>query len=179
MKINLTLSAFVLSALILINISCSKKNDVKQDVLIDEKDLTACPLNTTCTSRFSIYADVDSTRPFVKDGDYRVFWNSKVTADDETFLLIKAPMKGTSFVLAKKDILNGSITLIRSCPACYSVGFKITDGYVKGLNLNPDKSADQTRWIIEAKIIREAEFDASYKDTVYIKQYFYPNFVIN
>jgi hypothetical protein len=53
------------------------------------------------------------------------------------------------------------------------------DGYVKGLNLFREKSADQTKWVIEAKIILQAESEPSVKDTLYVKQYFYPNFIYN
>lgn len=170
------ITAFVLGLLVLIsiNLSCSKQNDVKQDVSIDEKNLTDCPLNSTCAYGFETNSDVDSARPFIKSGAYRVFWSSKVTSYDESFLFIKAPMKGTSFTLDLKAILNGNVTLIRSCPACNLVGLKIIDGYVKGINLTPDKSEDQAKWIVEAMIIQQAIDYSAYKDTVYVKQYFYP-----
>ena len=159
--------------------SCSKKNDGEPVVMVDEKNLTGCPLNADCQYLFTERADVNSGPGTFTTGSYRVFWNSTLIEGRSAVLYIKAPMAGNSFSLNQADVTSGKVELSRSCPACYFVASKIVDGYVKGINLTPDKPADQTKWIIEAQIIFDAMYGPSIKDTVSVKQYFYPNFVYN
>lgn len=164
---------------ILFIVSCTKRSDTNADPVIDESNLTSCPLNAKCNTLFTENAAVDSVRPFLKVGVNRVFFSTVETDERSADLFIIVPMKGTSFALTKKDITSGAVKLFESCPACYSIGFQIVDGYVAGVNLSPTKSADQTKWIIEAQLIREAKGQPGLKDTVRVKQYFSPNFVYN
>jgi len=168
-----------LLALVLISFSCSKRNDVKSDPVIDEKNLTACPSNASCEFLFTEQADVNPVPGTLMTGAYRLFWSRVVNQGVSSVLYIKAPMQGNSFVLNKSDITGGKIEISRSCPACLFAASKLVDGYVKGINLSPDKPADQTRWILEAQIISESVYGTPIRDTVSVKQYFYPNFVYN
>ena len=166
-------------AVTLFSASCSKKNDGEPVVTVDEKNLSGCPLNSDCQYLFTERADVNFGPGVFTTGNYRVFWNSTLTEGRSAVLYIKAPMTGNSFTLNQADVTSGKVELSRSCPACYFVASKIVDGYVNGINLTPDKPADQTKWIIEAQIIFDAVYGPSVKDTVSVKQYFYPNFVYN
>lgn len=163
----------------LITLSCSKKHDDKPAIVIDENNLTACPAASNCQYLYSEQADVAPQTAQLKSGAYRVFWGSVRTAESSATLYVRAPMDGNSFTLNKEDILNGRIEFIRSCPACLQIAVRPIDGYVKGLNLSPEKPADQTRWILEGKVIFQGVSETSFRDTVSVKQYFYPNFVYN
>lgn len=78
-------------------------------------------------------------------------------------------MQGSSFQLDKSAIAAGRVVLYRSCPACSMFPLKPVDGYVKGINLTPEKPADQTKWLLEAKIILgDASGETSYRDTLYV-----------
>lgn len=175
-----TIKLLLLSALILTQSACSKKEDLDK-IKIDETNLTACPENTNCEYLFTESADIEGTMPTFKSGGYRLFWANVNYKSVNSKLYLKAPMKGSTFQLDKSAIVAGSVTLFRNCPTCLMTPtVSIADGYVKGVNLNPEKPADQTKWLLEAKIILEDTIGGTvYRDTLYIKQYFYPNFVYN
>jgi hypothetical protein len=179
MRSKLILPLLLLSSITIFN-SCSKQKNDKAEPGIDDKNLTACATGTGCSFLFTEQADFEGYNT-LKPGTYRVFWSSQQSSGITTSLYIKAPMPGKSFSLTKTDILAGKIQLNRSCPTCfmYEAPFKPVDGYVKGINTTPDKQADQTRWLVEAKIFLQAEGIPELKDTVFVKQYFYPNFVNN
>jgi len=92
-------------------------------------------------------------------------------------------MSGDSFQLDAASIKNGRVAYNFICPACNAIKYKPVGGYVKGINTTPDKPADQVKWLIEASILLAADQTVSgdqlVKDTVYIKQYFYSNFVFD
>jgi len=166
--------------LVSISLSCSKRNDENAAPVIDEKNLTACPLNANCQYLFTERADINPGHGNLITGNYRVFWSSVVNQGVNAVIYIKAPMTVKSFILKREDIVGGKIEISRSCPACLFAASKLVDGYVKGINLSPDQPADQTKWILEAQIISESVYGASpVRDTVTVKQYFYPNFVYN
>ncbi|SEB12571.1 hypothetical protein [Pedobacter hartonius] len=168
-----------LLALVLLSFSCSKRNDAESFPVLDEKNLTPCPANANCEFLFTEQADVEPVPGIFKTGAYRLFWSRVVRQSMSSVLYIKAPMKGNSFTLNQSDITNGKIEISRSCPACLFVASKLVDGYVKGINLSPGKPADQTSWIVEAQLISESMYGTPLRDTVSVKQYFYPNFVYN
>lgn len=178
---NISIQVMVLFTIILINLSCSKdKNkEEKPKIEIDEKNLTVCPDNANCQFLFTENGDLNESPSTLKTGTYRLFWSDVQTPGMSAKLYIKAPMQGKDFSLDKADILAGRIKLFQICPACLTVPFKELDGYVKGINLTPDKPADQTKWLLEIKVVLGVDEESYVKDTVYIKQYFYPNFVYN
>ena len=179
MKRQFTLALYVLT-LCIISFSCAKKRESEAVITIDEKNLTACPGNANCQYLFTERADINPGRGNFITGNYRVFWGSTETQGVSTVVYIKAPMTGNSFLLNRSDITGGKIEISRSCPACLFAASKLVDGYVKGINLTPGKPADQTKWILEAQIISESVYAAApIRDTVSVKQYFYPNFVYN
>ncbi|UOE52802.1 hypothetical protein MTO98_17170 [Mucilaginibacter sp. SMC90] len=171
---------FILPLLLLSSIfySCSKQNNSKQEPDIDDKNLTTCAAGAGCSFLFTEQADFEGYTN-LKAGTYRVFWSVQENSGITATLYIKAPMPGKSFELTKNDILAGKIQFNRSCPSCYMAAFKPVDGYVKGINITPDKPADQTKWLVEAKIFLQANEYPQLKDTVFVKQYFSPNFVMN
>ena len=176
-----TIQLLMLLAIVLINFSCSKDRDKEPKIEIDEKNLTACPENANCQYLFTESADLNEGPSIFKTGSYRVFWSNVQIPGMSATLYIKAPMQGKDFLLDKTAILAGRVKLVRNCPAClmFEIPFKEVDGYVKGINLTPGKRTDETRWLLEVNLILEAQDGSDAKSTVSIKQYFYPNFVLN
>ncbi|QEM10511.1 hypothetical protein [Mucilaginibacter rubeus] len=179
MKSKLILPLLLLSSTSLFH-SCSKQKSEKNQPAIDGKNLTTCGEGSNCSFLFTEQADFEGYTT-LKPGVFRVFWSSQRTSGITTTLYIKAPMQGKSFSLTKTDIIGGKIQFNRSCPAClmYEAPFKPVDGYVKGINTTPNNRADQTKWLVEAKIFLQADGIPQLKDTVFVKQYFDPNFVID
>lgn len=161
----------MLFAISLINLSCSKEKNPK--AAIDEYNLTACPEGTTCQYLFTENADLNEEVSSPKTGPYRLFYSSVKTPAMLVQLYIKAPMQGNDFVLDKAAILSGRVKLVNNCANCLMATQTIVDGFVKGINLTLNKPADRTKWLLEIKVL------LSGGDTIYVKQYFYPNFVYN
>ena len=176
----ITIQLLMVMTTILICTSCSKdKGKITKDE-IDEKNLTPCPENADCQYLFTEDADLSEDGSKLITGPYRLFWADIQTPGYRTTLYIKAPMEGKSFSINKKAMLGGKVKLIRSCAACLMTPFRlIEDGYIKGVNLTPDKQADQTKWLLEAEVILEATGQPAKRDTLHVKQYFDPNFVFN
>ncbi|MFA6084006.1 hypothetical protein [Mucilaginibacter sp.] len=159
-------------------LSCTKKGDVQKEVKIDDKNLTSCRSGAGCEYLFTEQADLKVDNSF-KTGTYRLFWFKEQSPGISTSVYIKAPMQGNSFELTKADLLANRVQFSQLCPACYLISFKPVDGYVKGVNTTPEKPADQARWLLEGKVILQGTADPSIKDTVFVKQYFSPNFIFN
>jgi len=142
-----------------------------------EPALTNC---TNCQLLFTEHADLVIPGYNFTSGDYRIFWSETQKNVITQRLYIKAPMQGTSFTLTKADIVAGKIIVLDNCPNCNLFAMHPVDGSVKGVNTTPGARADKAKWLIEAKIIRQP-FDNTfgYRDTVYIKQYFGANFVLD
>jgi hypothetical protein len=175
-----TIKLLLLSTLVLTQSACSKKDNLDK-IKIDETGLTSCPENAHCEYLFTESADIEGTMPTFKSGGYRLFWANVDYKGVNSKLYLKAPMQGNKFQLDKSAIVAGNALLFRNCPTCLMTPvMPVTDGYVKGVSLTPEKQADQTKWLLEAKIILKDEIGGTtYRDTVYVKQYFYPNFVYN
>jgi len=170
----------LLAGVILMQTACTKKNDLEK-VGINDANLTTCPANSDCDYLFTENADVEGTVPTFKSGNYRMFWAEISEPGVDSKLYIKAPMTGNSFLLDKSSIVSGSVVWYQSCAACLMFPLRpISDGYVKGVNLTPGRPADQAKWLVEAKVILEdASGGSTFRDTLYVKQHFYPNFVYN
>jgi hypothetical protein len=165
----------IIPAVILSITSCTK-----QSILIpDDNNLTTCPVNGQCQSLFTEHADVKEQNAVLWTGPYRVFWDEYQNGGLSTKIYVKAPMAGSSFHLKSEDILAGKVLVVQGCTACLMVAYKPVAGYVKGVNRDPGKQADQSRWLLEAQIIRQAMNHPELKDTLYFKRYFYPNFIYN
>lgn len=168
----------MLFTIVLISFSCKKKTEQEPRIEIDETNLTVCLEKGTCQYLFTEYADVSEQPAIFKSGDYRIFWSEVQSPGITARIYVKAPMHSNTFSLGKADILDGRVKLFTSCPACLTAPFKPVDGYVKGINLTPDRPADQTKWLLEIKIVSRVEGSANL-ETLVVKQYFYPNFVYN
>ena len=164
----------IVPAVILSITSCTKTN-----IIPDDNNLTACPVNGTCQSLFTENADVNEQTLALFTAQYRLFWDEYQIQNHSTKIFVKAPMAGNSFHLKSADILAGRVLVIQGCANCLTVAYKPVAGYVKGINRDPGKPADQSRWLLEAQIIRQAMNHPELKDTLYFKRYFTPNFVYN
>ena len=165
----------IVPAVMLSITSCTKQTIV----IPDDNNLTACPVGGTCQSLFTQNADINEQTMALFTGQYRLFWDDYQIGSHSTKIFIKAPMAGTSFHLKAEDILAGRVLVVQGCTTCLTVAYKPVAGYVKGVNRDPGKPADQSRWLLEAQIIRQAMNHPELKDTLYFKRYFTPNFVYN
>ena len=84
---------------------------------------------------------------------------------------LKAPMKGDTFFIDNSAIQKGVVKFDYSCPACnYAApNYKVTGGYSKGKKLN---TSGNEKWLVETKLFYASGTD--FKDTIYVKQYYYP-----
>lgn len=167
------LNLFLLGLALFFSLSCSKDKEI---VDIDERNLTSCEAQNTCKYSFAESADLELSPLAVKKGDYRLFSMMSSTAASQTKLYIMAPMDAQQFMLNDEVIREGRVKYFFSCPSCDYVALKPAGGYVKGKNLTPEKPANQSKWLIEAKIELVAIADPAIKQTLYIKQYFTPDF---
>jgi hypothetical protein len=167
---------FMLVPAVILSITSCTKQAI---VIPDDNNLTACPVGGTCQSLFTENADVNEQNLALFPGQYRLFWDEYQSGNHSTKIFVKAPMAGNSFHLKAEDIAAGRVLVIQGCPSCLMVAYKPVAGYVKGVNREPGKRADQSRWLLEAQIIRQAMNHPELKDTLYYKRYFTPNFVYN
>ncbi len=151
--------------------SC-KKNDVKPETII-------CFEDTDSQALFTELADVNQETMLPMAGEQRLFWYEIKSTTLTTKIYIKAPMEGNSFSLNYNDINSGKVIYIQNCPNCNLIPVKAVGGSVKGENRYPGKRADQTRWLLEAKIILQGINTPMFKDSIYFKRDFAPNFVYN
>ena len=143
-----------------------------------EPELTNC---TGCRFLFTESADVVIPGYNFTSGGYRIFWSEVKKGPVTQKMYIKAPMANKTFELNKADILAGKVVVLDDCPNCDLIAMHPVDGSVKGVNTTPGARADKAKWLIEAKIIREPVEvnNSNFRDTVYVKQYFGANFVID
>jgi hypothetical protein len=157
--------------------ACKKANEIE----ISEENLTTCDA-INCENIFTLSSDIDSNFLPQATGNYKVFTALKTYSGSQTNIFILAPKSGNSFILRNSDIKNGLVRM-QYISMGYPAGFKPVGGEVKGKNLLPDQNLDQSKWLIEAKIYLAADLnekgDQKLKDTLYLKQYFYPNFVFD
>jgi hypothetical protein len=177
-----TLTLLTFTALTLLVMSCSKKQDVMPESLpeINEKNLTECPAGYQCDYWYNDFPTAYSSLFSAPNPDYRLFFaQSSTTVDQKTSsMVIEAPKEARSFTLTAEDIKDGRVKIILSCPTCYAIPPKLVGGYVKGINLSPraTRSSGLDRWLIEAKIIRENLTTPVTRDSILVKQYFYPSY---
>lgn len=142
-----------------------------------EPELTNC---AGCQFLFTERADLVIPGYNFTSGDYRVFWSEVQKGPVTQRTYIKAPMTGTSFELTTADIQAGKVKVLDVCPNCNMIEMMPYEGKVIGTNTTPGVAADKAKWLIEAKIIRVPAFAfGNLRDTVYVKQYFRANFVID
>ncbi|UKT65877.1 hypothetical protein [Pedobacter mucosus] len=152
--------------------SC-KKTDNVLDFNIDDRNLTGCPINTTCNYSFTNNSIKNDDQFLLAKGSYKVFSFQQQNSFSTTFLYFQAPMVGNKFLLNKTDILEARVKYLFSCPACNWINLKPVDGIVKGMKVEQDVSLPE-KWLIESNIILASEGPINIRDTVYTKQYYYP-----
>lgn len=167
----LSTKLILLCATMFFFLSCEKK----EKITVSDEGLTQCSANETCTYTFKERSDLNVTDWSLKPGDYRLFLAKKIMGPMTNTLYIKAPMEGTSFSLNTQDIIDGKVKYNTVCPSCDYIAFKVVGGYVKGVNLTPNKPSTEARWLLEAKILLEAEGNPTVKHTLDIKQYYDQN----
>jgi hypothetical protein len=152
-------------------VSC-KQSNIEPNIII-------CPDDMDSQALFTEQADVNSETMLPMAGKHRLFWYEIKSGTLTTKIYIKAPMEGNSFLLNNNDINSGKVIYMQNCPNCNLIPVKAVGGYVKGENRYPGKRADQTRWLLEAKIILQGINAPAVNDSIYFKRDFSPNFVYN
>ncbi|WP_276089936.1 hypothetical protein [Pedobacter sp. JY14-1] len=175
MKISATY--LLLLAILPVFSSCKKDGVKKTGIEITDKDLTVCPDNADCEFLYTEGADISKQLLF-QPGNYRLFWSSFRYSGIDSRLYIRTPQDAREFYLKRQDF-ESKVLLTSICPACFSIPMRPVEGYIKGINVSPDKRADQTKWLLEVKLYLMPQGGSKVTDTLFIKQYFYPNFVIN
>ncbi|WP_207427892.1 hypothetical protein [Pedobacter sp. SYSU D00535] len=87
-------------------------------------------------------------------------------------------MQGTSFSFADKEVKT-NVNFKTICTVCNTFDLKPLSGSVKGLNTDPQKPADQTKWLLDIHVVLGTVDTEVPVDTILLKQYFYPNFIYN
>lgn len=161
--------------------ACEKKeNPVVKKIEIDDKDLSVCPPNANCEFLYIENADANRNTGEFKPGSNRLFFATINLPGINQKVYIRTPMDVNEFELTKNDIIDGKVNFVSICPACYMTPQQAIGGYVRGVNLTPENRSDQSKWILDIQLIVGDLNDASsYRDTIRVKQYFYPNFVMN
>jgi hypothetical protein len=153
-------------------VSCKKSDKAPQSTFSD------CPPKTTCSYKFSDGLDIDDNA--VVKGDFKVFQAffgyrepySSVLYDITTSFSFKIPSSSKQFYISSSDIEAGAVKYFFNCANCDYVGMKPIGGYIKGLKLD-------NMWLVDASIVMAAESSQlNYRETVRIKQYFYPELQI-
>lgn len=175
MKRNIT-HLMMLLIVIATGLSCTKRDTTPPEIAIEDKDLTACPKDANCQYLFTEHADFNAETFSPKSGNKRLFWADVMATVYGSRIYIIAPMEGTGFLLGKAEVLAGGVQINAGCPTCYMVPYTLVDGYVKGVNLTPGNRADQSKWLLEIKVVLQRGDD---KQTIFVKQHFFPNFVMN
>lgn len=172
---NAQITMLALLSVMAFHVSCSKKRDLPEKIEIDDQNLTACPIGSSCNYTYTDRSDMLPDQLVLRAGAYRIFAVSIEKGGINRVAYIKTPMEGKSFSLTKEDILNGMVKTDLICPSCDWSPYKIIDGYVKGVNLSRNTRPNEKRWLIEGKIITQVPgITPAVKDSMYVKQYFYP-----
>jgi len=165
---------------VLFCMSCSKNQDVQPEPIpdIDEKNLTECPGGSSCSFWYNDFTTGYNSYFAAPNANYRMFFAQHMITDGQitTTLSIQAPKQDKSFTLSEQNIKDGRVVVQTGCPACYSIPFKLVGGYVKGINLSPrvTRPSGANKWLLEVKIIREMQTSPVTRDSIFVKQYFYP-----
>jgi len=171
-------NAFKTTAILLITLAtlfaCKKKIEDPMDFVVDNQNLTSCPLGTTCHFQYANDASMDGNWLNVTIGQHRIFW-ARLSQDYSTrWMYFQAPMNGDKFLLNDADVQAGKVKFVSSCPTCYGIELKALRGTVKGIKVAKN-NAGHEKWLLESNIVLTAigSSDVPY-DTIYVKQYYYP-----
>ncbi|KQM72924.1 hypothetical protein ASE74_21740 [Pedobacter sp. Leaf216] len=169
-------NAFKPTAILLIALStllaCKKKTADPIETIVDDKDLTGCPVGTTCYYQYVNKATMLDRQITLTTGQYRVFWSKNIGYGARSFYFL-APMMGDNFVLNDKDVAEGRVKYVSDCPSCLSISLKALTGTVKGIRVTKT-SVQGEKWLVESNIVLAVEGTTTPFDTVHVKQYYFP-----
>ncbi|WP_162799866.1 hypothetical protein [Pedobacter jeongneungensis] len=172
-------NAFKTTAILLIVFaalsSCKKKVEDPMDFTIEDQNLTACPVGTTCHFQYANNASMDGNWLNTTVGEHRIFWARNAGNYTTSWMYFQAPMTGDKFLLNDADVQAGKVKFVSGCPTCFGIELKALKGTVKGIKVAKN-NAEPEKWLLESKIVLSAigSSDVPY-DTIYVKQYYYPS----
>jgi len=152
--------------------ACKKKTDKPIDIVVDDKNLSGCPVGVTCYFQYVNNASISDHQLTLTTGQYRVFWVRNETFGSRAFYFL-APMIGDKFMLNDKDVAEGRVKYVSNCPTCFSIPMKALSGTVKGVKV-VQTSTESEKWLLESNIVLATEGGTTPLDTIYFKQYYYP-----
>lgn len=153
--------------------ACKKKTEDPMDFTVDDQNLTACPVGTTCHFQYANYASMDENWINTTVGQYRVFWARNVKDSRTSWMYFQAPMIGDKFLLNDADVQAGKVKFVSSCPVCYGIELKALKGTVKGIKAAKN-NAEPEKWLLESNIVLAVMGSNVPYDTIYVKQYYTP-----
>jgi hypothetical protein len=163
------LQTIFVTLLLFTSLSCSKDDGYVEN--FNEQGLTPCPVNSDCEYLYAENADFPDDNGIVSKGEFRIFSN-RLDGANGMLVYIKAPMSGNTFYIDNSAIQK-DVMIIDICPLCFGAPprFKVTGGFSKGKKLI-DLSGKE-KWLLETKLFYTIENTGS-KDTIQVKQYYYP-----
>ncbi|RBQ07578.1 hypothetical protein [Pedobacter miscanthi] len=153
--------------------ACKKKTEDPMDFTVDDQNLTACPLGTTCHFQYADNASMDENWLNITAGQHRIFWARNVKDSRTSWMYFQAPMTGDRFLLNDADVQAGKVKFVSSCPVCYGVELRALKGTVKGIKVVKN-SAEPEKWLLESNIVLSVIGSIVPVDTIYVKQYYTP-----
>jgi hypothetical protein len=162
----------ILSLLAILSFNACNKPDV------EEPEVITCILEDGFKGEYFNSSSLESNYQ-INEGNDKVFVASKTETSWEKRFYFITPNNSKSFTLNGNDIKNGLVKYLFICPVCNFINQYPIDGFVKGENITPEKPINETTWMVEAKIILTTDLsqpnNSKFRDTVCIKQAFYPN----
>lgn len=154
--------------LLVIGLSCTKDDGNIENP--DEQGLTPCLEGSYCNYSYADNSKLSDASGQVGKGDFRVF--SSVIQSCR-LVYIEAPMKGNDFYIDNTAIQKDVAKVKNNTATCFTpdLKFKVIGGFSKGKKLK-DLSGNE-KWLLETKLFFTVE-DTNHRDTLYIKQYYYP-----
>jgi hypothetical protein len=153
------------------SLSCTKDDGYVEN--LNEQGLTPCPFDYGCEYLYADNAEFSERFGTVDNGYSRIFWNQVRANNRSASVYIKASMKGNTFYIDNAAIQKGVVKLYDNCDLCFAAPFSfiVTGGFSKGKKLIDPTGKE--KWLLETKLFIDIE-NTVYKDTLYIKQYYYP-----
>jgi hypothetical protein len=154
--------------LLVIGLSCTKDDGHVENP--NEQGLTPCPADSYCEYSYADNSEFSDANDQVGKGNARVFTS---VIQSCRLVYIKTPMEGDDFYIDNTAIQKDVVKVKNNTTTCFAADlkFKVTGGFSKGKKLKD--LLGKEKWLLETELFIAVE-DINYKDTLYVKQYYYP-----
>jgi hypothetical protein len=154
--------------LLVIGLSCTKDDGYVENP--NEQGLTPCPADSYCEYSYADNSEFSDANDQVGKGNARVFTS---VIQSCRLVYIRTPMGGNDFYIDNTAIQKDVVKVKNNTTICFTpdLKFKVTGGFSKGKKLKD--LLGKEKWLLETRLFIAVE-DINYKDTLYVKQYYYP-----